>query len=91
MSIKVPSNEIVNLLLCLLMQILEFVHGRKLRNIETVGKNTIWLPLQKMLAFVCRDVGDSGENIARVGRSPFNAVSVVDATLSSLRIYIKVL
>jgi hypothetical protein len=73
------------------MQILEFVHGRKLRNIETVGKNTIWLPLQKMLAFVCRDVGDSGENIARVRRSPLNAVSVVDTTLSSLRIHVKVL
>jgi hypothetical protein len=67
------------------------VHGRKLRNIETVGENTVWFSLQKMFAFVCRDVGDSGENIARVGRSSFNAVSVVDATLSSLGIHIEIL
>lgn len=64
MSIKVSSNEIVNFLFCLLMQILEFVHGREFRNIKTVRENAIWLAFQKMLALVSRDMGDGSENIA---------------------------
>ena len=67
------------------------MHGGEFRNIETIRKHAVWLALQKMFGFVCSDVGDGCEDIAGVGRSSFDAVSVVDPTLSSLRIHIKVL
>lgn len=44
-----------------------------------------------MLAFVCRDVRNGSEYIAGVGRRTLDAVSVVDSSLSSFGINIKVL
>lgn len=43
-----------------------------------------------MLAFVGGDVTDSGEDIGAVGGAPLDAVAVVDATLASLVVDIKV-
>jgi len=67
------------------------VHSGELCDIETVGKYSIWLTLQEMLALVCSDVGYGCEDITRVCGSALNAVSVVDTTLSSLGVNIKVL
>jgi hypothetical protein len=36
MTVEVTSDEIINLLLGLDVKILEFVHGRKLLDVETV-------------------------------------------------------
>ncbi|KAI6772502.1 hypothetical protein HG530_003460 [Fusarium avenaceum] len=47
-TVEMTSNKIVNLLLCLLVQVLELVNGRELGDIETIGKNTIRLSLQQM-------------------------------------------
>lgn len=44
-----------------------------------------------MFRFVCGDVGDGSEDIARVCRGTLNAVSVIDTTSSSFRIHIEVL
>lgn len=41
MTIKVTSDEIVNLLLGLNVEILEFVHSSEFDDIETVGQDTI--------------------------------------------------
>lgn len=85
------SNEIVDLFFGLLMQILEFVHGGKFGDIETIGQHTIGLALQEMLALVCRNVGDRGEHVTGVCSCALDAVSVVDTTLSSFSINIKIL
>jgi hypothetical protein len=42
MTIEMTSDEIVNLLLGLYVEVLELVHGSKLLDVETVGEDTIW-------------------------------------------------
>lgn len=88
-AIEVTADEVVDLLLGLLMEVLELVHGRKLGDVETVGEDTIGLALEQMLTLVGGDVGNGGEDIAGVGGSTLDAVSVVDTTLSSLGIDIE--
>lgn len=73
------------------MKVLEFVHGRKLDDVKTIGKDTIWFSLEKMLRFVGGDVGDGSENIARVGCCTFDTVTVVDPSLARFGVDIKVL
>ena len=91
MSIEMTSYEIMNLLLGLLMKVLKFVHGRKLCDIETIGKHTIWFALQKMFGFIRSDVGDGCEDVARMSRCSLNAISVIDTTFASFCVHIKVL
>jgi hypothetical protein len=85
------SYEIVNLLLGLLMQILELVGCRKLGNIHTIWKDTVGGSLQEMLALVCGDMGDCGENIGRMCSSPLDAISVIDPATPSFLVNVKVL
>lgn len=90
-SIEMPTHEIMDLLLGLLVQILELVHGREFGDVEAVGQHAIRLAGEQMLTLVGRDVGDGGEDIAGVGGSSFDAVTVVDTTLAGFRVYIEVL
>lgn len=85
------SDKIVDLFLGLLVQILELVHGGEFGDVETVGQHSVRLALEKMLRFVGSDVGDGSEDIARVCRCTLNTVTVVDATLTSFRINVKIL
>ena len=64
MAIEVTADEFVDLCFGRCMQVLELVHGLKLDDVQSVGKDTIRLPLQEMLALVgsymrnrCEDVG----------------------------------
>lgn len=90
-TIEVTSHEIIDPLLADLMQVLELVSGGELLDIQTVGQNTVRLALEEMLALVGGDVRDGGEDIGGVGGTAFNAVSVVDASLSGLGITVEVL
>lgn len=91
MAVKVASYKIIDSLLVNLMQILEFVGGRELFDVETVGKDTVWLALEQMLTLVCSNVRDCCKDIGRVCRSTLDAVPVVDTTLAGLGITVKVL
>ena len=91
MSIEVTPYKIVDFFLSLLMEILKFMHGRELGDIETVWENAIRLAFQKVLAFVCGDVRDGSEHIRGVSCCPFNAIPMVDSAISCFRIDIKVL
>lgn len=91
MAIEVTTNEVVDALLVDLMQILELVSCRELLDIQTVGQNTVGLALEQMLTLVSSDMRYSSEDIGGVGSTAFYAVTVVDASLSSLGIAIKVL
>lgn len=73
------------------MEILEFVHRLELDDIETVWKDTIGFALEQMLALVCGDVRDSGEDIGTMRGRTFDAVSVIDTTLSGFVVDVKVL
>jgi hypothetical protein len=42
MTIEMTSDEIVNLLLGLNVEVLEFVHSSEFLDVETVGEDTIW-------------------------------------------------
>jgi len=42
MTIEMTSDEIVNLLLGLNVEVLEFVHSSELLDVKTVGEDTIW-------------------------------------------------
>jgi hypothetical protein len=42
MTIEMTSDEIVNLLLGLNVEVLEFVHSCELLDVKTVGEDTIW-------------------------------------------------
>lgn len=91
MAIKVPSDEIVNLLFRLLMEILKFVHGGELLHVQSVGNDAIGLPLQEVLAFIGGDVGDGGEDVRGVRGGPFDAISMIDPSFAGLGVDIKVL
>jgi len=42
MTIEMTSDEIVNLLLGLNVEVLELVHSSEFLDVETVGEDTIW-------------------------------------------------
>jgi hypothetical protein len=88
-AIEMSADKVVNLLLCLLVQVLEFVHSRELCDVETVGQNAVGLSFQKMLRLESCDVRNSGENITSMCGSSLNTVSVVDTTLASFSIDIE--
>lgn len=89
--VEVPANEIQNLCLGQLMQVLEFMRRGELLDVKTVWQNTVGLSLKEMFALVSRNVRYSGEDVRGMGSCSLNAVSVVDTTLSSLRVHVKVL
>lgn len=90
-AVKMAADEIVNFLFRLLVEVLEFVNRRKLRNVQSVRYDAIRLPLQKVLAFIGRDVRDGGEDICRMSGCPLDAVSMINPPFASLRIHIKIL
>ena len=47
------------------------------------------LPLEQVLCFERCDVGDGGEDVGCVGRSPLQAVPVVDLPVAGLRVHIE--
>ena len=55
-AVEVPSHEVVDLLLVLLMQVLEFMHCGKLLDIQSIGQHAVWLAFQQMLGFVGRNM-----------------------------------
>jgi hypothetical protein len=73
------------------MKILEFVHGLKLDNIQTIRKDAIWFPFEEIFSLVSGDVGDRGEYICAVGCTAFDTVSVVDTAFPCLVVDVKVL
>jgi hypothetical protein len=91
MSIEMTPDELVDLRFGGGVEILEFVHGLKLDNIESIRQHAVRFALQKMLALISGDMGHSGEDICTVCSTPFDAVAVVDATLSSFMIDVEVL
>lgn len=90
-SVEMSSNEIMDFLFRLLMQILKFVHGRELGDIETVGQYAIRFSFQQVLTLVGSDMRNSGEHIAGMSSGTLNAVSVVYSSFSSFSVNIKVL
>jgi len=91
MAIKVAAHELVDLLLVSGMDILEFMHGLELDDIEAIWKHAVWLALEEMLTLIGSDVGDSGENVGAVSSGSLDAISVVDTAFSGLVIHVKVL
>ena len=106
MTIKVASNEVVDLLLGLNVQVLELVHRRELLDVETVREDAIWFTFEEVFRFERSDVGDGGEDVGGVGRGALDAVAngqyaskqrwsnsapVIDTSLPSFMIDIKVL
>lgn len=89
MAVEVTADKVMNLLLVLLVEVLELVHGRELGDVETIGEDTIGLALEQMLTLVSCDVGNGGEDIAGMGGSSLDAVSMIDSALSSLGVNVK--
>lgn len=91
MSVEVATDELVDLCFAGGVEVLEFVHSLELDDVETVRKNAIRLPLQKMLALVGGDMRNGGENVRTVRRGTFDAVSVVDSAFPRFVVHVKVL
>lgn len=49
MTIEMTTNEFVDLLLGLNVQVLELVHGGELDNVETVGEDAICSPVSNYM------------------------------------------
>lgn len=88
-AIEMSADKVVDLLLCLLVQVLELVNSRELCDVETIGQNAIGLSLQQMLRLKSCDMRNSGENIASMCGGSLNTVSVVDTTLASFSVDIE--
>ena len=73
------------------MQVLELVSCRELLDVQAVGQDTVGLALEQMLTLVRSDMRYSCEDICGVGSTAFYAVTVVNASLSSLSVAVKVL
>ena len=85
-----PANKVMNLRLRNLMKILELVHSAKLNNVQPIRQDSIRFPLQKMLSLVRRDMAHSSEHISTMCSTSFDAVTMVDTTLSSFVINVEI-
>ena len=85
------SNEVMNLLFRLFVQVLKLVHSGKLFDVQTIGQNSVRFTLQQMLTLVGSDVRDGCEDIRCMGSCTFYAVSVIYTTLARLGVDIEVL
>lgn len=90
MAVEVAPNKVADLLLRVRVQVLEFMHGRELLDIQPIGEYAVRLPLEKMLALEGGDVRDRCKDVRGMCSGPFDAVSVVDAALPGLGIHVKV-
>ncbi|KAI6766392.1 hypothetical protein HG531_011614 [Fusarium graminearum] len=88
-AIEMSADKVVDLLLCLLVQVLELVNSRELCDVETIRQNAIGLSLQQMLRLKSCDMRNSGENIASMCGGSLNTVSVVYTTLASFSVDIE--
>lgn len=91
MAIEMSANELVYFCLGIGVEVLEFVHGLKFDDVETIGEDAVGFALEKMFAFVGRDVRNGGEYVGAVGCRAFDAVSVVDTAFASFMVNVKVL
>ena len=90
-AVEMTSNEVVNLLFRLLVQVLEFVHSRELLDVQAIGQNSVRLTLQQMLTLVRSDVRDGRKDIRSMCSCTFDAVSVINTALARFGIDVKVL
>lgn len=90
-AIEVTANKVVNLLLGLLVQVLEFMDGGKFGYVEPVGQDTIGLSLQQMLRLECCNVRHGRKYVARVCGCALDTVSMVDAPLAGFGVDVEVL
>ena len=67
------------------------MNSGELLHVETVWQDAVGFSLEQVFAFECCYVGDGCENISRMGGGSFYAIAVIDASLASFRVHIKVL
>lgn len=91
MPIEMAADKLVDFGFGRRMKVLELVHSLEFDYVEAVRQNPIWLPLQKMLAFICCDMGDGCEDVRAMCRRAFDAVAVIDPSLPGFMVNIKVL
>ena len=90
-AIEVTTNKVVDLGLGSSVEVLELVHRLELDDVETVGKDAIRLPFEKVLGLVGSDVRDGGEYVSAMGGATLDAVAVIDATFAGFVVDVKVL
>lgn len=61
-TIEVASDEVVDLFLALSVEILEFVEGSELDNIQSIGSENIGLAFQKVFGFQVGDFTEKRKN-----------------------------
>lgn len=71
------------------MKVLELMKSCKLFDVQAVGGDNVWLALKEMLSLNAGDLGDSGEGVGQVCRTPLHAVPMIDPSLTCLLIYIE--
>ncbi|KAH3681838.1 hypothetical protein WICPIJ_007198, partial [Wickerhamomyces pijperi] len=89
-AVEMALDEFVDLFFFQSVEVLEFMDGLELDNVQTIRQDPVWLSLQQVLRFVCGDQGNCGENIATVRGGSFNAVTVIDPSLTGFSVNIKV-
>jgi hypothetical protein len=73
------------------MKVLELVHSRELHDIQTIRQDAVRFSLEKVLTLICGDVRHCCENVSGMSSSALDTITVVDATLAGLCIYIEIL
>lgn len=91
MTIEMAPHEIVDLGLCGLMQILEFMHRLELDDIQAIRQDAIRFPLEQMFRLVCCDMGHCRKHIRTVRGRPLNTIAMINATFPGFMIDVKVL
>ncbi len=74
MTVKMASDELVDLLLALGVQVLELVEVAG--DVEPVGGDDVRLPLDQVLGLDPGDLGDRGEGVGQVRGRPLYAIPV---------------
>lgn len=64
MAVEVAPGEVIDFFLGHGVQILELVQGAELFDVEAVGGDEVWFPLEQVLSFQTGHLGHSGENVA---------------------------
>ena len=89
MSVEVAPHKLADLLLTGGVQVLELVQVPL--HVEAVRGDEVRLPLDEVCGLHSSDLGDGREDMSQVRGGALDTVAVVDTSLPSLRVTVKIL
>jgi len=91
MTVEVAPDKFVDFGFACSMHVLEFVYRLEFNDIQAVGNYAVRFPFKQVFTFIGCDVRNGCEHVGAVCCRAFYAVSVINASLSSFMVDVKIL